>query len=103
MAIALVGWALIIGPVQHVVYLVLGAPARNAIRNSKDPRYYPKTDTMTSDAHGADAARPPTNDEDYKAEVPESAPGFVIGYREKPVSLTAALATAVFFIIGAFS
>jgi len=104
MAIALVGWALIIGPVQHVVYLVLGAPARNAIRNNRDPRYDKKTDTVTSGALGAvDPARPPTDDEAKKAQDPESVPGFVIGYREKPVSLTAALASAVFFIIGALS
>jgi hypothetical protein len=100
MGIVLVGWGLIIGPIQHVAYVVLGAPARNAIRNNKNPRYDQKTDTVTSDAHEGDVARPPS-DADTVAQDP--GPGFVIGYREKPVSLTAALATAVFFIIGAFS
>ena len=103
MGIAVVGWALIIGPVQHVAYLVLGAPARNAIRNNKNPRYNPKTDTMTPDADEADGVRRPSDDADKEAKELEHEPGFVIGYREKPVSLTAALAAATFFIIGALS
>lgn len=101
--IAVVSWALIIGPVQHVVYLVLGAPARNAIRNNKDPRYDQKTDTMTSDAGGAEGARRPAADAVAQANELRRDSGFAIGFREKPVSLTAALATAVFFIIGALS
>ena len=103
MAIVLVGWALIIGPVQHVVYLVLGAPARNAIRNNKNPRYDRKTDTVISALLGADAVFSASDDADNKAQIPDTGSGFVIGYREKPVSLTAALATAVFFVVGALS
>lgn len=73
-----VAWALVVAPVQHVAYLVAGAPARNAIRNDKDPRYDPETDRLRTDA-------------------PQ---GFSIGFRAKPVTLTAALATAAFLVAG---
>ena len=32
-AIGFVGWLLVVAPIQHLVYVVLGAPARNALRN----------------------------------------------------------------------
>ncbi len=60
---------------------------------------------MTSGADAADGARRPADDAGTEANELKREPGFEIGYREKPVSLTAALATAVFFffIIGALS
>ena len=58
---------------------------------------------MTSGADAADGARRPADDGGTEANELKREPGFEIGYSEKPVSLTAALATAVFFIIGALS
>ena len=77
------GWLLIVAPVQYLAFAVLGAPARNALRGKIVATYDPVTDT-TMDVPVGTAHR-----------------GFEIGYREKPVSLTAALAAAVFWVISA--
>ena len=77
------GWLLIVAPVQYLAFAVLGAPARNALRGKIVATYDPVTDT-TMDVPVGTAHR-----------------GFEIGYREKPVSLTAALAAAVFWAISA--
>jgi hypothetical protein len=78
------GWLLIVAPVQYLVFAVLGAPARNALRDQTVATYDPVTDTMKMDVSVGSAHS-----------------GFEIGYREKPVSLTAALAAAVFWVISA--
>jgi hypothetical protein len=82
MFLVTVGWLLVVAPIQHVVYAVLGAPARNAFRNPETSSYDPVTDRTT-----------------IAAPAEESRTGFTIGYRDKPVTLTAALASAVFWLI----
>lgn len=86
MFLVTLGWLLVVAPVQHIVYAVLGAPARNTIRSAETSSYDPATDTTTI---AAPAGR--------------SRAGFTIGYRDKPVTLTAALASAVFWAISAVS
>jgi hypothetical protein len=79
-------WLLVVAPVQHIVYAVLGAPARNAIRNEETSSYDPVTDKTT-----------------LFGRADEAAAGFTIGYRDKPVTLTAALAAAAFWLISVLS
>ena len=44
--LAFVGWLLVVAPIQHIAYAVLGAPARNALRNpSAAPRFDPAIDS----------------------------------------------------------
>jgi hypothetical protein len=38
MFLVTLAWLLVVAPIQHVVYAVLGAPARNAFRNKQLPR-----------------------------------------------------------------
>jgi hypothetical protein len=75
--IAVVGWLLVVAPVQHIAYAVLGAPARNALRNPAAPRYDPATDFTTPRPAGGTEA------------------GHALGYLDKPVALTSALTAAV--------
>lgn len=76
------GWLLVVAPIQHVVYAVLGAPARNAFRNKETASFDPVADRTT-----------------LGAPVAEAREGFTIGYRDKPVTLTAALASAAFWLV----
>jgi hypothetical protein len=80
-AVGFVGWLLVVAPIQHVTYAVLGAPARNALRNPVGARY----DVATGETEVA----PPA----------EETTGHAIGYVEKPVTLTSALAAAVLWIV----
>jgi hypothetical protein len=82
MLVATTGWLVAVAPVQHAAYAVLGAPARNALRNKQTASYDPSTDTTT---FAAPADGPRT--------------GFAIGYREKPVALTAGLVAVAFWLI----
>jgi hypothetical protein len=82
--VAFVGWLLVVAPIQHLTYAVLGAPARNALRNPVGSRFDPAADDTTVAAEAGDTA------------------GHVIGYVEKPVALTSALAAAVLWIISQF-
>ncbi|HSS73692.1 MAG TPA: hypothetical protein VLK53_09000 [Gaiellaceae bacterium] len=82
MLLVTLGWLLVVAPIQHVVFAVLGAPARNAFRNKKTASYDPVRDKTT-----------------LAAAVAEPRTGFTIGYRDKPVTLTAALASAAFWLI----
>lgn len=80
-AIGFVGWLLVVAPIQHLVYAVLGAPARNALRNqTSSPRFdaaHDATGVFANDGTG----------------------GHVIGYVEKPVTLTSALAAAALWAL----
>jgi hypothetical protein len=80
-AIGFVGWLLVVAPIQHLVYTVLGAPARNALRNQANSSRFDAT-TDTTGVSGADATS-----------------GHPIGYVEKPVTLTSALAAAVLWVL----
>ena len=82
MFLVTLGWLLVVAPIQHPVYAVLGAPSRNAFRNAETSSFDPVTDRTT-----------------LAAAAGESRAGFTIGYRDKPVTLTAALASAVFWLI----
>ena len=82
MFLVTLGWLLVVAPIQHVVFAVLGAPARNAYRNKETASYDPVSDRTT-----------------LAAPVAEARTGFTIGYRDKPVTLTAALASAAFWLI----
>lgn len=84
MALATFGWLLIVAPVQYLAFAVLGAPARNVLRGKTVAAYDPVTDTT-----------------EMGAPVGRAHSGFEIGYRNKPVSLTAALAATVFWVISA--
>jgi hypothetical protein len=86
MFLVVLGWLLVVAPVQHLVYAVLGAPARNTFRNTQISSYDPDTDRTT-----------------FAARADQSPAGFRIGYRDKPVTLTAALASAVFWVISLLS
>lgn len=86
MFVVTLGWLFVVAPIQHVVYAVLGAPARNAFRNVKTSSYDEDTDTTT-----------------LVAPVDRPKAGFTIGYRDKPVTLTAALASAVFWFVSMVS
>ena len=83
-AVAFVGWLLVVAPIQYIPYAVLGAPARNALRNPSGPAFDPETDTTI-----------PVSAEASKT-------GHVIGYVEKPVALTAALTAAVLWTLSEF-
>ena len=77
---AFVGWLLVVAPIQHVAYAVLGAPARNALRNPAAPRYDRATDSTTPlSARGTGTGR-------------------AVGYVDKPVALTSALTAAALWI-----
>lgn len=82
MFLVTLGWLLVVAPIQHIVYAVLGAPARNAYRNKETASFDPVSDRTT-----------------LAAPVAEARTGFMIGYREKPVTLTAALASAAFWLL----
>ena len=82
--VAFVGWLLVVAPIQHLVYAVLGAPARNALRNPAQSRF------------------DSTADETEVAAGPEGSAGHAIGYAEKPVALTSALAAAVLWVASQF-
>jgi hypothetical protein len=78
--IAFVGWLLVVAPIQHIAYAVLGAPARNALRNPAAPRFDPATDsTIPLSAGGEEAGR-------------------AFGYVDKPVALTSALTASVLWV-----
>jgi hypothetical protein len=78
--VAFVAWLLVVAPIQHIAYAILGAPARNALRNPAAPRYDPATDTtIPVPAKGA-------------------ATGRAFGYIAKPVALTSALTAAVLWV-----
>jgi hypothetical protein len=80
-AIGFVGWLLVVAPIQHPVYAVLGAPARNALRNQASSSRFDaaKDATGVSSTYGTG--------------------GHPIGYVEKPVTLTSALAAAVIWAL----
>jgi hypothetical protein len=78
--IAFAGWLVVVAPIQHLAYAVLGAPARNALRNPTAPRYDPATDLTTTVSPAGVAT------------------GHALGYIEKPVALTSALTAAVLWI-----
>ena len=83
-AVAFIGWLLVVAPIQYVPYAVLGAPARNALRNPDRPRYAPESDTtLPTAAEGSSA-------------------GHTIGYVEKPVTLTSAFTAAVLWVVSGF-
>jgi hypothetical protein len=83
-AVAFIGWLLVVAPIQYVPYAVLGAPARNALRNPARPRYDPESDTtLPVPAEGSSA-------------------GHTIGYVEKPVTLTSAFTAAVLWVLSEF-
>ncbi len=82
MFLVTLGWLLVVAPIQHVVYALLGAPARNAFRNKETASFDPVSDRTIFAAPVADASK-----------------GFTIGYRDKPVTLTAALASAAFWLM----
>jgi hypothetical protein len=83
-AVAFIGWLLVVAPIQYLPYAVLGAPARNALRNPARPQYDPATDTtLTAAAEGSSA-------------------GHTIGYVEKPVTLTSAFTAAVLWVVSEF-
>jgi hypothetical protein len=86
MVLVVTGWMLVVAPVQHIVYAVLGAPARNAIRSTKTSSWDPDKDRTT-----------------VAAPVGQTRTGFTLGYRAKPVTLTAALASVVFWLISVLS
>ena len=79
--LAFVGWLLVVAPIQHIAYAVLGAPARNALRNSSAaPRFDPAIDVTTPrPAEGAET-------------------GHAFGYLDKPVALTSALTASVLWV-----
>ena len=81
MTLAFVGWLLVVAPIQHIAYAVLGAPARNALRNSSAaPRFDPAIDVTTPrPAEGAET-------------------GHAFGYLDKPVALTSALTASVLWV-----
>jgi hypothetical protein len=83
-AVAFIGWLLVVAPIQYLPYAVLGAPARNALRNPARPRYDPATDTTLPVA-----AEGKGN-------------GHLIGYVEKPVTLTSAFTAAVLWVVSEF-
>ena len=78
--IAFAAWLIVVAPIQHIAYAVLGAPARNALRNPAGPRFDPATDLTTPVSPAGTAA------------------GHALGYVEKPVALTSALTAAVLWI-----
>jgi hypothetical protein len=78
--IAFIGWLLVVAPIQHIAYAVLGAPARNALRNPAAPRYDPATDSTIPLAAGSTET------------------GHAFGYVDKPVALTSALTATVLWI-----
>ncbi|HXV56846.1 MAG TPA: hypothetical protein VD704_03175 [Gaiellaceae bacterium] len=82
--VAFIAWLLVMAPVQYLPYAVLGAPARNALRNPDRPQYDPETDTTLPTAT-------------------EGSTGHTIGYMEKPVTLTSALTAAVLWVVTAFA
>ena len=79
-AVGFIGWLLVVAPIQYLPYAVLGAPARNALRNQTRSTYDPETDTL------------------LLAATDESSSGHTIGYVEKPVALTSALTAAVLWV-----
>lgn len=82
--VAFLGWLLVVAPIQHVTYAVLGAPARNALRNPAAPRYDPRTDrTILTQGESSEVGR-------------------AFGYVDKPVALTSALAAAVLWVASEF-
>jgi hypothetical protein len=82
--VAFIGWLLVVAPIQHVAYAVLGAPARNVLRNPAGPRYDPQTDTtVVTSAETAGSGR-------------------AFGYVDKPVTLTSALAAAALWLFSEF-
>jgi hypothetical protein len=82
--VAFFAWLLVVAPIQYFPYAVLGAPARNALRNPARPQYDPKTDTTVPAAAEGSSA------------------GHTIGYVEKPVALTSALTAAVLWLLSEF-
>jgi hypothetical protein len=80
-AVGFVGWLLVVAPIQHLVYAVLGAPARNALRNQASSASF----DAAQDATGGFADN--------------GTSGHPIGYVEKPVTLTSALAAAVLWAL----
>jgi hypothetical protein len=82
--IVFIGWLLVVAPIQYIPYAVLGAPARNALRNPARPRYEPETDRTLPSPAGGGAA------------------GHTIGYMEKPVALTSAFTAAVLWLLSKF-
>jgi hypothetical protein len=82
--VAFIGWLLVVAPIQYVPYAVLGAPARNALRNKQARSTYdPETDTL-------------------QVAATDESSGHTIGYIEKPVTLTSALTAAVLWVGSAF-
>ena len=80
-AIGFVGWLVVVAPIQHLVYAVLGAPARNALRNqASSPHFNPAKDVTAVSGNDGTSGHP-------------------IGYVEKPVTLTSALAAAVLWVL----
>jgi hypothetical protein len=80
-AVGFVGWLLVVAPIQHLVYAVLGAPARNALRNqASSPSFDAAQDATGGFADNGRSGHP-------------------IGYVEKPVTLTSALAAAVLWAL----
>ena len=80
-AIGFAGWLLVVAPIQHLAYAVLGAPARNALRNQAGGSRFDaaKDTTGVSGDHGTS--------------------GHPIGYVDKPVTLTSALAAAALWAL----
>jgi hypothetical protein len=82
--VAFIGWLLVVAPIQYLPYAVLGAPARNALRNKQARSTYdPETDTL-------------------QVAATDESSGHTIGYIEKPVTLTSALTAAVLWVGSAF-
>jgi hypothetical protein len=82
--VAVFGWFVVIAPLQYLLTLICGAPARLAIRSPQTSSYDPTRDEAQIDAPLR--AKPPAN-------------ALVVGYAGKPVSLTAAVQSALLWTI----
>ena len=83
-SVAVLGWMLVIAPLQYLFTLACGAPARLALRSPRTSWYDPESDEAEIDAPRGAAS-------------PKSA--LVVGYAEKPVALTAAVQVALLWIV----
>jgi hypothetical protein len=98
-AAATLAWALLIAPLQYWLYLVCAAPAREALASSK-------TLWVVRSATGNELLFAPKDPNEFEKrelqKAHEQGDMTEVGFAAKPVSFTAAIATAVLFGISRF-
>lgn len=93
-AAAFAAWAVLVAPLQYWVNLVCGAPAREALASSSTlwaRRHAKGTELLFAPKDPNEFQRRELKEAHRKGEMEE------VGFADKPVSFTAAIATAVLF------